>query len=137
MKKLLLLLPLIVCLMSCEENSELNTLEELIPGEWIRAGNQDTLIVMTKVNRLPGNEYGIIFLENGGLKEVKNVGWCGTPPITYGEFEGSWEVSPDSILLIGSKYWGGDMSMSWKIVKIDNDEMTYYLQDTYYEYFNP
>ena len=42
--------------------------------------------------------YGFIIGEDGSFTERKNTGWCGTPPITYGNFEGSWTAVSDSLL---------------------------------------
>ena len=136
MRTLLFILPLAFCLFACEENIVDTPLEEAITGEWSNMKTSDTLLVLSKVQSLSIEEYGIAFLENGELKEIKNAGWCGTPPISYSEFLGSWDISADSILTIESTYWGGAMTMKWKLIDIDSKKMTYDLLDSYYEDFN-
>ncbi|MDA3821215.1 MAG: hypothetical protein PF450_01195 [Bacteroidales bacterium] len=83
----------------------------------------ESAIVLEKVSSLPNDEYGIEFKSNGKLTEWKNSGWCGTPPISYGEFEGSWEFKNDSVLSIESEYWGGTSIMEWEILELNNQTL--------------
>ena len=58
-----------------------------------------------------------------GFSTNKNAGWCGTPPISYADFEGTWKKS-DSTISITVGYWGGLLDYQWKIVSIDNKSLT-------------
>jgi hypothetical protein len=78
-----------------------------------------------KSNKLKENEYGILFKSNGKLTERKNSGWCGTPPISYADFNGYWEEH-NSIIEIKVDYWGGLADYQWKIISVDNDILTVY-----------
>lgn len=54
--------------------------------------------------------------------ERKNAGWCGTPPIAYADFNGSWAKN-DSLIDITVDYWGGVANYHWKIISIDNNNL--------------
>ena len=53
--------------------------------------------------------------------ERKNIGWCGTPPITYGNYDGNWQEQ-ESILNINTSYWGGSASYQWGVIS-DNNQL--------------
>ena len=135
MKKLFLIVAVAGILSACEKNMENTSMGDLIVGNWSRMISADTTHLLQKSDTMPGDDYGIAFLKDGLLKENKNSGWCGTPPISYGEVEGTWELFDDSTLVIESSYWGGDMSMTWKILEINNADMSYYILDYFYEDF--
>lgn len=135
MQKLLFILACAGLLSACEDKLENSSMEDLIIGNWSNITKLDTIQSIEKFETLPNDNYAISFLKSGQLKEIKNSGWCGTPPISYGEFEGTWAFLDDSTLFLESTYWGGDMTMKWRIVEINNSEMSYYTLDHYYEDF--
>ena len=49
---------------------------------------------------------GYIFHDDGSLMVRKNAGWCGTPPISYANFEGNWNYVDDTKVFISADYWG-------------------------------
>jgi hypothetical protein len=71
---------------------------------------------------LPDNDYGISFEEQQLFIERKNVGFCGTPPITYGNFQGTWSVN-DSIIQVTVEGWNGFVDYQWKIVTVTDDHL--------------
>ena len=72
-----------------------------------------------RVKTLPANSPSIKFLNDGTLIERKNAGWCGTPPISYSDFSGSWRVQNEDII-INVAYWGGMEHRTWKIINVTN-----------------
>ena len=70
---------------------------------------------------LDSTQYGFIIGKDGSFIERKNAGWCGTPPITYKNFEGTWEAVSDSLLEITVGYWGGTINYQMRIVNVDNE----------------
>lgn len=135
--KLLFVFLVSLALFSCEEsilkglgektNSE-NSIEKNLIGNWENQEYQDSLITLNTVASLSEDQYGISFYEDGTLKEIKNSGWCGTPPIAYGEFYGTWDLSSDSVLTLETTFWGGEVLLEWKILEISDKSMVYYLQ---------
>ena len=113
-----------IALISCEKNTTLDSLiEEKLSGNWTYEESMDSTITYTKTNNLLANEYGFSFLPDNLFIERKGVGWCGTPPITYGDFEGTWTYK-DSLLSITVGYWGGLLDYTWKIKSVNDNYLT-------------
>ena len=62
------------------------------------------------------DRYGFTFHKDGSFTERKNSGWCGTPPIAYDNFEGSWKPLSDTLIDITVAYWGGTLTYQMQIV---------------------
>jgi hypothetical protein len=77
--------------------------DELL-GPWVYSGSKDELSLFKKKNKLEKNKSGIEFKADGKFVQRQNVSWCGTPPITYGNFDGTWEKNSDSTVLITYQY---------------------------------
>ena len=125
MKKMLMLL-LAVLAISCEESLlEADNLGENtgIVGTWIEEGYEDDLTLLQRGEELDDSKYGFTIREDGTFIERKNAGWCGTPPITYANFEGTWEALSDSLLDITVGYWGGTITYQMRIVALDKEEL--------------
>ena len=93
-----------------------------IIGSWVNVSYDNNLITLEKSNNLKSNDYGITFKGNGSLVERKNSGWCGTPPVSYSDFDGAWRIK-GSLIQISVGYWGGQTEYKWKIVSIDNKKL--------------
>ncbi len=72
-------------------------------------------------------------LNPGNFCGKENSGWCGTPPISCSDFEGTW-TKADSLLNIDVAFWGGMVDYQWKIISVDNDELTIYRMSEEYHY---
>lgn len=123
MKKYLFLLIVPVVFFSCDpqEVVSVETTEDLV-GVWINPQyDTDDQVSFDRADEFV-DSYGISFLEDGTLIERKNVGWCGTPPITYGDFEGTWEEDNDIVDIVAD-YWGGEDEYTWKIIFIDDQTL--------------
>ena len=135
MKNLLwLLLPLL--LISCQEDQELliQNSDELM-GSWTNQVVNDSIMEFTKAGSLKDNEYGFEFKPNQVFIERKNSGWCGTPPISYADFEGTWQRQ-DSILIITVDYWGGTADYKWEIISVDENNLKIYkVSEEYHNQF--
>ncbi len=93
-----------------------------LTGYWVNQQFADTLFTYEKSDNLVDNEYGFAFLPGGKFIERKNAGWCGTPPISYADFEGSWSLN-DSIFNVTVGYWGGTATYRWRVVSADNGRL--------------
>ncbi len=125
MKRIALLL-LIALMFSCEmEFLEADALGEnaSIVGTWIEEGYEDDATLMQRAEELDSSKYGFIIHEDGTFTEHKNSGWCGTPPISYAEFEGAWSAVSDSLLDITVGYWGGTMTYQIRILSVDQEQL--------------
>ena len=125
MKKIAYLLVLML-MFSCEkDHMETNALGDNagIVGTWIEQGYVDDVFWLDRSEQLDPFKYGFTINDDGTFIERKNAGWCGTPPISYDNFEGTWEAVSDSLLEITVGYWGGTMTYQIRIVSLDGDNL--------------
>ena len=126
MKTKISLITLIISLflIACEkEKDQINTDANLLIGSWINPQYNDSLVTYERFNSLKDNDYGFSIIYDSKFIERNNSGWCGTPPISYSDYEGNWTQN-DSIIDITVGYWGGLVDYKWKIVSIDNNNLT-------------
>jgi hypothetical protein len=117
----------IVSLASCKKENDSNTEKSAITdsnliGSWINPDYSDTIISFGKSDSLKTSDYGFTFFENGEFIERANAGWCGTPPISYADFHGTWEMT-DSIVTIEVDYWGGNATYKWRVLSLTNNAL--------------
>jgi hypothetical protein len=115
---------LLACsLFACEKNIE-NTPgnDDLLIGSWFNPQYNDSIVIFERSEGLVDNDYSFSFHEDHTFIERKNAGWCGTPPISYADFNGTWTRN-DSIVTITVGYWGGMAEYIWKIVVIDEAKL--------------
>jgi len=132
--KLLILFLIVLGFGSClQDNFEVTGNSEKLVGYWVNPTYQDSIIILDKVSKLKDNDYGIAFMNDGKLVERKNSGWCGTPPISYGDFNGTWTMK-DSIVSIMVDYWGGKATYKWKIVSLTDDHLRVFAKEQQYDH---
>ncbi len=78
-------------------------------GVWNYSEFQDNASVFTRSRDFNDN-HCYKFNTDGTLVERKNSGWCGTPPISYSDYSGSWTFVNDTLIEINSAYWGGSLT---------------------------
>lgn len=109
---------------ACDKDDEKNDGDSsTIVGYWVYQEVNDSIMTYKRVDRLKDNDYGFAFNSNHVFIERKNSGWCGTPPVSYADYEGTW-VKTDSIVHITVGYWGGSLDYKWKVISVDNKELT-------------
>jgi len=107
-----------VVLTACNQN-----LTNLIPpdpiiGYWINPVYDGQQITLEKADDFNEEGYGIAFFEDESVIE-RGSGWCGTPPLTFSNLDGTWSLT-DSILDIEIlHHWMGDIQ--WDIVSLDDN----------------
>ena len=94
-----------------------------IVGTWVEESREELVTIMERAESLDPDKYGFIIRENGVFIERKNAGWCATPPISYENFEGTWEALSDSLLEITVGYWGGTMTYQMRILSLDGQSL--------------
>lgn len=126
MKRIVFLLALLLAV-SCEKDmSEAEALGENagIVGTWIEEGYMEDVLMLGRSDQLDPSRYGFTIQGDGTFIERKNSGWCGTPPIAYSNFDGTWTAVSDSLLEITVGYWGGTMTYQIRIVELDQENLT-------------
>ncbi len=105
--------------MACErkEPANIDIDSQALIGFWDDRTGNDT-VTYKRADKLPDNNFGFEFKTNGVFVERKNSGWCGTPPITYSDYEGKWTLK-NSTIKITTVYWGGLIDYEWKILSVN------------------
>lgn len=127
------LLSLGLLLGGCQSDDLLNSVNTPKPssvcplcGTWNYSGYEqratnDYVSVYTRADDFT-NQAGIKFFPDGQFVERANSGWCGTPPISYADYKGSWRPDGDS-LAVDSRYWGGNQRSKIAIVSVTNNQL--------------
>lgn len=116
----------LACLVSCENDIELKSDDaDLLIGHWISPVYIDTLVQYTRAEALNENDFGISFNPGNFLVERQNAGWCGTPPISYANYNGTWSKTGD-IIDFTVDFWGGKANHQWKVIANDTKTLTIY-----------
>ena len=115
----LIILLFALSMIACEKSNEnLAANPDQLVGSWFNPQHNDSIITFERSEGLVENEYCFSFNEDMTFIERKNAGGCGTPPISYADFDGTWTKN-DSIIEITVDYWGGTADYTWKMVTID------------------
>jgi hypothetical protein len=125
--KRLLILGIAAVLVSCEkqEGVALDDLGENagIVGTWVQEENRGDTLLLERAGELDPDNYGFTINRDGTFIERKYNSVGQTWPVTYGNFEGTWETVSDSLLEITVGYWGGTINYQIRIVSLDADEL--------------
>jgi len=119
-KKYLLSLPIVLILVSCADNPVNESIPDNLEGTWVYRSYENDVYTMEKSLSLENDNSGLVILGNRKLIERKNVGFCGTPPVVYDNYEGNWESLSDTKLKINVGYWGGTENYTMEIVSVTN-----------------
>lgn len=121
--KQIIIFGLFIVFTSCVKNDEvLPEMYDTLLGNWTNMEWNESYVSYKKTEVMPTDNYAFNFGKENKFSEHKNAGWCGTPPITYGNFNGTWSLN-DSVITIKSTYWGGYANYEWKIISIDNNNL--------------
>ena len=116
------LLLLIVTSLGCEKDNETITINESdkLIGHWVNPIYNDYELKLTRANSLKNDAYGISFLTVSTCIE-RSSGWCGTPPLTFFDYQGTWTRN-DSILIITiASGINGLEAIQWEIKTLNDN----------------
>lgn len=143
MKKILPVIVLFSLLIACNNDGVVPNLanldgQENLIGVWeydsYEQINDTTYVsVYRKVNKIAAENPGITFKSNSVFLSKQNAGWCGTPPISYAEYDGKYSVGNKNILNINTKYWGGKASYKLEVIELTNNRLKVRTFDYDYE----
>ena len=106
-------------LFSCENNETIIDSDNLLIGFWVSPVYDGETTTFNRGNSLPGDDYGISFTENGDFIEHTS-GWCGTPPLSFFDIEGSFELENTLISISTQSY---PTNYAWRIVSLTENEL--------------
>jgi hypothetical protein len=126
MKKTFLIFSIIfvVFFSSCKQNENAIDPQNPLIGTWVytdyeQINSTEYVTVYSRKPSFDNNNSGISFKANNQLIERKNIGFCGTPPISYGEYNGSYSLK-DKQITTESDSWNGKTTERYEIVSIDD-----------------
>ena len=110
--------------LACEkQNIEPIDMPEGLYAIWVENNREDGIWEYEKANKFDENKSGFQIIGNGKFIDRKNSGWCGTPPISYSNYEGKWSKISDTLISVESQFWGGATSFQMEIVSINENEL--------------
>ena len=112
----------IVTFIGCEDDNETIIIDESnnLIGHWVNPVYNDSELKLTRANSLKSDEYGISFLTKSQCIE-RSSGWCGTPPLTYFDFQGSWERNDSIIIITIDNGINGMEAIKWEIKTLNDN----------------
>ncbi|OBX27254.1 hypothetical protein LX77_02780 [Gelidibacter algens] len=120
----ILLLLLMVIHIGCDtdvESLQINESDKLV-GHWIKPVANDTELKLDRANALKKDAYGISFLTESNCIE-RSSGWCGTPPLIFADFQGSWKRNDSIITITIDNGMNGLEAINWKIKTLDDQSL--------------
>jgi hypothetical protein len=126
----LLIAIIAVTFASCVKNEIVIDPDNPLIGNWTYSSYDDNALIFERSNGFI-NDHCYMFKPDGSMTERKNAGWCGTPPISYEDFPGTWSVINDTLIEVSVGYWGGTDNYTLDINFIDLNflEVQYLRQD--------
>jgi hypothetical protein len=112
----------LILLFSCEENEEpAIDADNLLIGTWTDAiyNSEEQTTSFNRVADLPSEKYAVSFKSDQNFTE-RTSGWCGTPPLTYFDIEGSFTLQESSITINVESY---PSVYYWRIIKLTENEL--------------
>ena len=101
----ILLIGLLGLSMTCPKHK----LKKSIIGTWVHDSYSENSAIFISSDSLKRDAPGIEFKKDGTLIKRQNDGWCGTPPITYSNQDGTWKIISDTSIQITYSYWRGQV----------------------------
>ncbi len=124
MKKTCLpILFLMIVVAGCSKDEIKIDPDNLLIGVWNYSEYRDNSSVFTRNDQFIDN-HCYKFNNDGTMTERQNSGFCGTPPISYADYSGSWTILNDTLIQITVGYWGGTKKYKLDIEQIDTKTLT-------------
>jgi len=122
-------------IVACKKDNEAKPIvsNNKLIGYWLNPVYADSTVTYGRVSELKDKSYGIVFKADGTCVERKINGWCGTPPVTYSDYNGTWTMA-DSVISIKVGYWGGVASYTWKLKSVTNDSLKIVIKEQKFPY---
>lgn len=110
----------ITLICACESNQQINIDEDnLLLGNWVAPVYDNETTTFTRGASLPDEGYGITFNQDGSLME-RTSGFCGTPPLTFFNVNGTFSLENDLINISKKSY---PAFYGWKILELTSEKL--------------
>jgi len=122
MKYLITICTLFFILIGCSKDNIQIDPDNLLIGVWNYSDFYNNDNIYIRNNEFVDN-HCYKFNSDGTMTERKNSGWCGTPPITYADYSGTWNIINDTLIQISVGYWGGTAQYKLDIQSVDSNSL--------------
>ena len=95
----------------------------ILKGIWVYQSENEGIVTYKLSNNFNNDLPGLEFKEDGSFKQRANSGWCGTPPISYTNYEGTWKENVENNYEIEVAYWGGSQHYIIELVSLIDNEL--------------
>lgn len=121
-----------IVFMACQNENSKSDVPELLTGNWSYTVHENNTISFSKVQSLPEQEYGISF-KSENIFTQRTSGWCGTPPLTFYNEDGTYQYN-DSVIKVSVN--GFPDTFNWKLISLTKQKLvvTVVLSDQEKEY---
>lgn len=107
-------------LIACQSKTEMDiNSENLLIGNWVNPNYEGETITFQRAASLNKNAPGVSFHKNSIFIQ-RTSGWCGTPPLTFYDDQGTWEMQESLILITNENFPG---NFNWRIISLDNNQL--------------
>lgn len=106
-------------LFSCENNDPIIDADNLLLGYWIEPTYTEETTTFKRSSAFSNDAGGISFAINGDFIE-RSSGWCGTPPLSFIDYKGSFEIEDTLIKITSGLY---PTTFQWRIVSVSENEL--------------
>lgn len=120
MKNLIIIGTLLFISIGCSKDNIQVDPDNLLIGVWKYSDFNNNDNIYIRSNEFIEN-HCYEFNSDGTMTERKNSGWCGTPPITYADYPGTWNIINDTLIQISVGYWGGTTKYKLDIQSVDSN----------------
>ena len=122
MRRLFFFISILIITAGCSKEEIKIDPDNLMLGTWVFDKFDDNSYTFYRSNSFVEN-HCYKFNSDGTLTERKNSGWCGTPPVSYADYSGTWTAQSESEIEINVGYWGGSVDYFINILKLDKDSL--------------
>lgn len=113
----------ILTIISCNKSDDIYIDEnDMLFGNWINPVYEDSTTVFTRAIELKKDGYGISFLKNNKFIE-RHSGWCGTPPLSFSNYEGNWKKNNAIIEISMDNGMTGMTTYYLKIISLNENTL--------------
>jgi hypothetical protein len=114
-------LALFILIVSCENNNDpIINPNNLLLGNWSNAVYDGENIIFERVANLPDEAYGVSF-NNEDIYIERSSGFCGTPPLSYFNTEGTWKAPETTLIAVTLQSFPG--SFNWRILSLNEEKL--------------
>mgnify|MGYP000244680264 CR=1 FL=1 len=109
----------VVLLSSCQNNEIIIDKDNLLIGTWTEPVYNDEITTYKRSNALPKEAYGISFNSSGDFKE-RTSGFCGTPPLTFFNVDGNFQLE-NTLISISTQSYPSNYAL--RIILLTEEEL--------------